>query len=101
MPANRMTPGECREHFARLGLTQNGAARLFRITPTTVRRWVSLTDAEAGDIPRAVEIALLLLTPSRLKALLAVEADVVPKGTKTEASAERVKGRARRQRKGQ
>lgn len=69
MAAPRMTPQEVRDHLARLGLSQNGFARLIRVNEKTVRRWVSLD--EPGDVPRAVEIALDLLTPARVKKLIA------------------------------
>lgn len=34
-----MTPAEFRNALNRLGLTQVGAARLFRVAPKTVRNW--------------------------------------------------------------
>jgi hypothetical protein len=63
-----MTPLEFREHLDRLGLTQDDFARLIRVNVRTVKRWASLTDP--AEIPRAVEILLPLLTPTRVKALL-------------------------------
>lgn len=52
-----MTPAAYRDALARLGLSQVGAARLFGVNPRTSRRW-ALGELE---VPRAVEIALLLL----------------------------------------
>jgi hypothetical protein len=70
----RMTAQEARDHLARLGLSQQAAARLFRVNPKTVRRFVSLTDPI--DIPAAVAIALELLTPAKVRRMLAeLEAD--------------------------
>lgn len=70
----RMTVEEARAHLARLGLSQQAAARLFRINPKTMRRFVSLTNPL--DIPRSLEIALELLTPAKVRRLLAeLEAD--------------------------
>ena len=76
MPATRMTTEEARIHLARLGLSQQGAARLFHLNPRTVRRFLA-----GGDIPRAVEIALALLTPAKVRALLAEEAAPEPEPT--------------------
>ncbi|HMJ44226.1 MAG TPA: hypothetical protein VK522_18315, partial [Pseudolabrys sp.] len=64
----RMTAAEYRAHLDRLDLSQNAASRLFNVNPKTGRRWASLTDP--ADIPRAVEIALELLTPRNLKKFL-------------------------------
>jgi DNA-binding transcriptional regulator YiaG len=69
----RMTPQEAREHLARLQLSQQGFARLIRVNPVTVRRWLSLNEANPPDMPRAVELLLPLLTPAKVKRL--VEAD--------------------------
>lgn len=65
----RMTAIEARDHLARLEISQQGFARLVRVNPATVRRWVSLTDPQ--EIPRAIEILLPLLTPAKVKRLVA------------------------------
>lgn len=54
-----MTPTEYRDLLERAGLSQVGAARLFRVNPKTSRRWASEKDPQ--DIPAAVEIALRLM----------------------------------------
>ncbi len=77
MPAARMTTEEARIHLARLGLSQPGAARLFHLNPRTVRRFL----AGDSEIPRAVEIALALLTPAKVRALLAEEAQAAAEPT--------------------
>lgn len=69
MPAKRMTPQEARDHLARLGLSQNAMSRLFRVNEATGRRWLRI--GGDSDIPRAVEIALELLTPAKVKKLIA------------------------------
>lgn len=51
-----MTAEDFREILAALGLSQTGAAKLFRTNDRTVRRWAS-----GADIPVAVQIALLLM----------------------------------------
>ncbi len=61
-----MTPQQARDHIVRLELSQQGFARLIRVNPTTVRRWLS----GRQDIPRAVAIALELLTPARVRRLV-------------------------------
>jgi DNA-binding transcriptional regulator YiaG len=66
-----MTADEAREHIARLGISQQALARMIRVNPTTVRRWI-LHDG-ALDIPRAVQIMLRLLTPQQARRL--IEAD--------------------------
>jgi hypothetical protein len=63
-----MTPALFRKHLNRLGLTQTDFARLINVNVKTVKRWASLTDP--FEIPRAVEILLPLLSPTRAKALL-------------------------------
>jgi hypothetical protein len=68
-----MTAQEARDHLARLGLSQQAAARLFRINPKTMRRFLSLSDP--FDIPRAIEIALELLTPAKVKKLIEADTD--------------------------
>ncbi len=64
-----MTPREFREHLDRLNLTQAAFARLVNVDVRTVKRWASLSDP--FEIPRTVEILLPLLSPTKLKALLA------------------------------
>ena len=58
-----MTHTEYREHLAALGLSQVGAARLFRVAPRTSRRWT----LGEQDIPTAVEIVLRLMVRFKLK----------------------------------
>jgi DNA-binding transcriptional regulator YiaG len=65
----RMTPAKAREHIARLALSQQGFARLIRVNPVTVRRWLNLENP--GDMPRAVEILLEVLTPAEVARYLA------------------------------
>lgn len=67
-----MTPQEARDHLARLGISQQALARLIRVNPATVRRWIKL-DGTALDIPRAVQLLLRLLTPAHVHRL--IEAD--------------------------
>lgn len=67
----RMSAQEARDHLARLELSQQGLARLIRVNPATVRRWLSLSDPQ--DIPRAVEILLPLLTPKIVRRLVKLE----------------------------
>jgi transcriptional regulator with XRE-family HTH domain len=64
-----MTPATLRKHLNRLGLSQADFARLINVNVKTVKRWASLTDP--FEIPRTVEILLPLLSPTRVKALLA------------------------------
>ena len=52
-----MTSDRFRDLLSRLGLTQAGAAKLFKAGERTVRRWASGDQ----DIPRAVQIALVLM----------------------------------------
>lgn len=54
-----MTPSQYRDLLQSAGLSQVGAARLFRVNPKTSRRWASEKDPQ--DIPAAVEIALRLM----------------------------------------
>lgn len=70
----KMTADEARAHLARLGLSQQAFARLIRVNPSTVRRWLFAEDAL--DIPRAVQLLLPLLTPAKVKKL--IEADTAP-----------------------
>ncbi len=67
----KMTAQQARDHLARLEISQQGFARLIRVNPVTVRRWLSLTDPQ--DIPRAVEILLPLLTPKIVRRLVAAD----------------------------
>lgn len=48
--------------LARLGLSQAGAARLFRVNERTSRRWAT----GEQEVPKAVEIALRLLVRFRV-----------------------------------
>jgi DNA-binding transcriptional regulator YiaG len=66
-----MTADEARGHIARLGISQQALARLIRVNPSTVRRWIA--HEEPLDIPRAVQIMLRLLTPAQARKL--IEAD--------------------------
>ena len=52
-----MTPTQFREAIARLGLSQVGAASLFKVNDRTARRWAS----GEQDIPAAVALALRLM----------------------------------------
>jgi DNA-binding transcriptional regulator YiaG len=72
LDTSQMTATEAREHIARLGISQQALARMIRVNPSTVRRWLRL-DGEALDIPRAVQIALRLLSPAMVRRL--IEAD--------------------------
>jgi DNA-binding transcriptional regulator YiaG len=74
MPATRMTAQEARDHLARLELSQQAFARLIRVNPTTVRRWL-MDPSQGQDIPRYIEILLRLLTPGKVKRLIAEYAD--------------------------
>jgi DNA-binding transcriptional regulator YiaG len=69
-----MTAAEAREHIARLGISQQALARMIRVNPVTVRRWIAHSDPQ--DIPRAVQIMLRLITPAQAKRL--IEADEAP-----------------------
>lgn len=71
MTSPRMTATEARAHLARLGISQQGFARLVRVNPVTVRRWCALNNPEPAEIPRAIEILLELLTPRHVKRLVA------------------------------
>ena len=57
-----MTSEQYRRALARLGLTQNGAARLFGIDDRTSRRYVSGDSA----VPTAIVILLRLLLAGKL-----------------------------------
>jgi len=67
----RMTAQEARDHLARLEISQQGFARLIRVNPKTVRRW--LDPENPLDTPRAVEILLPLLTPKIVRRLVAAD----------------------------
>ena len=69
MTPNRMTSDELRQHLARLEISQQGFARLIGVAPQTVRKW--LRQVEPLEIPRAVEILLPLLTPAKVRRLIA------------------------------
>jgi DNA-binding XRE family transcriptional regulator len=58
-----MTPTQYRAAIAALGLTQDEAAKLFGVTLRTSNRWAM----GHQKVPRAVEIALAELTPTRLR----------------------------------
>ena len=58
-----MTPSELRAALADLGLSQVGFARLARVDPRTVRKWVSGDSAVPG--PVIVLIELLRTHPVR------------------------------------
>jgi hypothetical protein len=60
-----MTPQQARDHLARLGLTQGEFTRLMGVNDRTGRRWLS--DTDGAPMPRAVAIALELLTPKTVK----------------------------------
>jgi DNA-binding transcriptional regulator YiaG len=77
LEAGDMAPETARAHLARLGLSQQAFARLFRANPRTARRWVS----GDSEIPRAVAIALELLTPDKVAALLAGDPAQEAEGT--------------------
>jgi hypothetical protein len=64
-----MTAAEARAHLERLGLTQGDFQRLMAVDDRRARRWLS----GALPIPRAVEIALVELTPAKLKKWMATD----------------------------
>jgi DNA-binding transcriptional regulator YiaG len=72
LDTSTMTPQEAREHIARLGISQQAFARLIRVSPQNVRKWLKM-DGAALDIPRAVQLLLRLLTPAAARRL--IEAD--------------------------
>jgi DNA-binding transcriptional regulator YiaG len=69
----RMTPQELRDHLARLEISQQAFARLIRVNPSTVRRWLMSDTEQAQDIPRYIEILMPLLTPAHVKKLIAAD----------------------------
>ena len=58
-----MNPDAYKDALARLGLSQAGAARLFRVHERTSSRWAN----GLQDIPKAVEIALKLMIRFHVK----------------------------------
>lgn len=58
-----MTPIAYRECLDRLGLSQVGAAKLFRVNERTARRWA----LGEQDVPRAVDITLTLMVRFKVK----------------------------------
>lgn len=74
LDTSTMKAAEAREHLARLNLSQQALARLIRVNPKTVRRW--LAHDEPLDIPRAVQIMLRLISPAQVRRLIdAAEAE--------------------------
>lgn len=68
MPPERMTPTEARRHLARLRFGQQAFARMIRVNPSTVRRWLNVADPL--DMPGAVEVLLRTLTPGQAMRLM-------------------------------
>lgn len=68
MPLPRMTAQEARDHLARLKIGQQAFARLIRVNPSTVRRWLNIADPL--DIPGAVELLLRVLTPTKARQIM-------------------------------
>lgn len=64
-----MTPDEFRAHLARLEISQQGFARLAGLSPQAVRKWIRSRDPL--PIPRLVAILLPLLTPTKIRRLVA------------------------------
>lgn len=58
-----MNSDELREALAKLKLSQMAGARLFRVNPTTMRRWCSGDQ----DIQEGVAIALRLMIKFKVK----------------------------------
>ena len=69
MTMPRMTAIEAREHLVRLGLSQQGLARLIERNPATIRRWLNPEDTD-NEIPIEIGIMLELLTPAKLRGIL-------------------------------
>jgi DNA-binding transcriptional regulator YiaG len=65
-----MTAQEARAHIARLGVSQVDFARIIRVSPQNVRKWLKL-EGEPLPIPRAVQIVLRIITPGQVRKLLA------------------------------
>ena len=70
-----MTPAELRAALADLGLTQSGFARLARVDPRTVRRWVAGDAAVPGPV-----VVLLDLLAAYPEARQAMGRDFLPAG---------------------
>jgi DNA-binding transcriptional regulator YiaG len=73
LETSEMTPEEARGHLARLGISQQAFARLIRVNPSTVRRWLTL-NGTALDIPRAVQLLLRLLSCADMRRLMRADA---------------------------
>lgn len=69
LETHEMSPEEARGHLARLGISQQAFARMIRVNPATVRRWIKREDATL-DIPRAVQIVLRVLSPAQARRLI-------------------------------
>jgi DNA-binding transcriptional regulator YiaG len=63
-----MTTDEAREHIARLGVSQQGFARIIRVSPVTFRRW--LDPASGYPMPRSVQLLLRLLSAADVRRLI-------------------------------
>ncbi|WP_316234945.1 MULTISPECIES: helix-turn-helix domain-containing protein [unclassified Bradyrhizobium] len=74
LDTSEMTPEEAREHIERLGISQQAFARMIRVNPSTVRRWIkhrkNTDELPALDIPRAVQILLRVLSPAQARRLI-------------------------------
>lgn len=80
-----MSPAELIGSLELLGLTQMGAARLFKIDGRTVRRWT----AGEKPVPEAVAIALrLMIKIERLRKALELIAEGEPNGRWAQTVAE-------------
>lgn len=66
-----MTPEEFRAEIARLGLSQVEAARVLRLAPRSVRRYVASETADRAPIPWAVGELLRRMTPEEARGYLA------------------------------
>lgn len=67
-----MTTTEAREHLARLDISQQGFARLIRVSPQMFRRWL---DPKSGyPMPRSVQLLLRLLSKAAVQALIKADA---------------------------
>lgn len=63
-----MPPAEAREHLARLAISQQGFARLIRVSPQMFRRW--LNPASGYPMPRSVQLLLRLLSAADVRRLI-------------------------------
>jgi hypothetical protein len=63
-----LTVGERKKHLTRLTIGQQAFARLIRINPSTVRRWLNVDDLL--DIPGVVDLLLQALTPAKAKQIM-------------------------------